>query len=293
VAVESPTYHGLLQAIELQGLHALEIATDPREGICLAELADALERQPIAAVAVGASFGNPLGHSMSVEDRRRLVEMLAEARVPLIEDDVYGELPHEGGRPKACKAFDRDDTVLLCSSFSKTIAPGYRVGWIVPGRYYDAVQRAKYAAVIASATAPQMAIAEFLGTGGFDRHLRRLRRIYRDLNCRMICAIQEYFPAGTRVTRPTGGHVLWIELDPTVDALELQREALAAGISVLPGPIFSPSRRYRNFLRVNFAVPWSDRIEDAVRTLGRMATHTTPEPVLQQHLRADLRRGRG
>ncbi|HXV75750.1 MAG TPA: PLP-dependent aminotransferase family protein [Candidatus Polarisedimenticolaceae bacterium] len=271
VAVESPTYHGLLQAIETQGLRALEIATDPRNGVCLDELRAVVEKRPIAAVAIAPSFGNPLGHSMPIADRRRLVEMLADAGVPLIEDDVYGELPYEGARPQACKAFDRAGGVLLCSSFSKTIAPGYRVGWIVPGRYFDAVQRAKYAAVIATAIPQQMAIAEFLASGGFDRHLRRLRRTYRDLSQRTICAIREHFPDGTRVTRPTGGHLLWIELAEQVDALRVQRQALALGISVLPGPIFSPSGRYRNCLRVNCAVPWSDRIENALRTLGHLS----------------------
>jgi len=271
VAVESPTYHGLLQAIEWQNLRAIEIATDPRHGIDLDELAGALQRQPVAAVVVAASYGNPLGHNMPLERRQRLVEMLAAARVPLIEDDVYGELPHEGPRLPACKSFDRDGGVLLCSSFSKTLAPGYRVGWTVPGRYHDAVERAKFAAGIANPTPTQLALAQFVADGGLDRHLRRLRRTYRDLRIRMSCAIQQWFPEGTRITRPGGGHVLWVELDPRVDSVALYRRAIAAGISILPGPLFSPSGRYGNFIRLNFAVPWSDEIERALRTLGGFA----------------------
>ncbi|MCP3981715.1 MAG: PLP-dependent aminotransferase family protein [bacterium] len=271
IAVETPTYPGLLQAIEWQDLRAIEIATDPREGIVLDELQSALSKRKVAAVAVTASFGNPLGHCTSEPARQRLVELLAEFDVPLIEDDVYGELPHEGARPRACQAHDRDGRVLLCSSFSKTIVPGYRVGWIVPGRYFESVERAKYAAGIANPTPPQMAIAEFLAEGGFDRHLRKLRRAYRDLRCRMSCAIQEHFPDGTRVSRPTGGHVLWVELDERIDAVRLYRDAFSAGISILPGPVFSPTGRYGSCIRLNFAVPWSDRIEEAIRELGRMA----------------------
>jgi DNA-binding transcriptional MocR family regulator len=271
VAVETPTYHGVLQALESLHLHALEIATDPRDGIVLDELGAVLERQRLAAVVAGASFGNPLGHCMPGSNRRRLVAMLADADVPLIEDDVYGELPHDGPRPKACKAYDRDGGVLLCSSFSKTIAPGYRVGWIVPGRHHDAVARAKYSSAVALATPPQMALADFLETGGYERHLRRLRRTYRDLRSRMTCTVQQHFPAGTRVTRPTGGHVLWVELDEKVDALRLHRRALDERISVLPGPLFSPTGRYRNFIRLNYAVTWNDRIEEAVARLGELA----------------------
>lgn len=278
VAVETPTFHGLLQAIEWQNLRAIEVATDPRTGIVIEELQAVLRRQDVAVVVVGASFGNPLGHSMPEDRRKALVAMLAEADVPLIEDDVYGELPLDGPRPPACKAFDRTGNVLLCSSFSKTIAPGYRVGWVVPGRHHEAVVRAKFAAGIASPTPTQMALAEFLAGGGFDRHLGRLRRTYRDLRCRMTCAIQEWFPEGTRVTRPAGGHVLWIEMDPRVDAVALYRDALAAGISILPGPLFSPTGRYGNFIRVNFGVPWSGTIEAAVKELGRLAARRAAAP---------------
>jgi DNA-binding transcriptional MocR family regulator len=271
VAIESPTYYGLLEVLGALHLRALEVATDPHDGICLEALAEALDRQSVAAVALVPSFGNPLGHCMPDDARRRLVELLAARGVPLVEDDVYGELPFEGSRPKACQAFDRQGLVLLCSSFSKTIAPGFRVGWAAPGRFRDAVERLKFATSVAAPTPTQMAVAEFLADGGFDRHVRRMRRTYRDLVCRISCAVAEAFPAGTRISRPAGGHVLWIELPPGTDSVRLHDQALHEGIGVLPGPLFSAAGRYRNFIRLNCAVPWTPPVADAIRTLGRLA----------------------
>ncbi len=271
VALESPTYYGLLEILESLHLRALEIATDPREGICLPELEKTLERGPVAAVALVPSYGNPLGHCMPEESRQRLVEILAAAEVPLVEDDIYGDLPFGNERPKACKAFDRDGLVMLCSSFSKTLAPGYRVGWTAAGRFRTSVERHKFAMSIANASPTQMAVADYLASGGFDRHLRRLRRTYRDLISRISLTIGEHFPEGTRVTRPDGGHVIWVEMPKEVDSLRLHEEALAEGVSIAPGPLFSGTGRYDNFMRLNCALPWSDRVEEALRTLGRLA----------------------
>lgn len=271
VAIETPTYHGFLQVLESLHLKALEIATDPRHGICIPCLEEAVSEGRVAACMVVASFGNPLGHSMSVADRRRLLAVLAKADVPLVEDDTYGDLPFADRRPPAIKSFDTEGRVLLLSSFSKTLAPGYRVGWIAPGRYLKALRRMKFSASLATATPTQMAIAEYLAAGGMDRHLRRLRRTFKDRVRRMIGAIGEHFPRGTRVTRPAGGYVLWIELPEAVCAFELYRGALAEGISLIPGPVFSASQRYANCIRFNCAVSWSAEVEAAVRRVGALA----------------------
>jgi len=271
VLVESPTYYCLLQVLESLHLKALEIATDPEDGICLDETRAALARQPVVACVLGPTFGNPLGHCMSDERKRELVEIVCAAGVPIIEDDVYGELAHEGNRPKALKAYDEDGSVLLCSSFSKTLAPGYRVGWAVPGRHYRAVERLKHASSIATASPTQLAVARFLEGGGFDHVLRRLRRTYRDLMSQMSGAVVEHFPPGTRMTRPRGGQVLWVELAPEVDSLVLHEQALRHGLSIAPGPLFSATGRYTNFIRLNCALPWTPRVEEAIRTLGRLA----------------------
>jgi DNA-binding transcriptional MocR family regulator len=271
VAIESPAFYGTVQAIEALGLRALEIPTHPREGISLEALKLALEQWKVAAVMLVPSFSNPLGSCMSEENRRRVVRLLTQHDIPLIEDDVYGDLAFGSTRPNAIKAYDRKGGVLYCSSFSKTLAPGMRVGWAVPGRYRDQVAHRKYVSSMATATLPQMAIAEYLAQGGYERHLRKVRATYAQQAQRMVEAIARNFPAGTRVTRPSGGFVLWVELPEKVDALVLHRHALEKGISIAPGPLFSASGKYRNFIRLSCALPWDERLERALVTLGGLA----------------------
>jgi DNA-binding transcriptional MocR family regulator len=272
VAIESPAYYGTLRVIESLGLRALEIPSHPRHGMELEALEAALGKRRVAAVLVVPSFSNPLGSCMPEEHRRRLVTLLAERDLPLIEDDIYGDLYFGAERPRPCKAFDIEGRVLLCSSFSKTLAPGYRVGWVAPGRYRERVELLKFAQTVATPTLPQLAIARFLQSGGYERHLRTLRRRLASQVERTTEAIAEHFPEGTRVTRPTGSSLLWVELPPTVDALTLHARALEAGISIAPGPIFSAQpQRYSHFIRVSCANPWSPRIEAAVSTLGCLA----------------------
>jgi DNA-binding transcriptional MocR family regulator len=253
VAVESPTYFGILQALEAQGLRALEIPTHSRDGISLDALSFALENHPIRAVVVITNFSNPLGCCMPEENKRALVELLARHQVPLIEDDIYGELAFHAQRPGVAKVFDRQGLVLLCSSFSKDISPSYRIGWIAPGRYRQRVEQLKMATNIATAVLPQLAIARFLESGGYDRHLRSIRRAYAQKVSQMTQAVLRYFPPETRVSSPSGGFVIWVQLPGQVDSLALYQRALAAGITLAPGYIFSATSKYRSFIRLNAA----------------------------------------
>lgn len=273
VAIESPTYYGHLQTLDALGLRAMEISTCPRTGICLDALRDALQSRSIKAVLLVATCHNPLGSIMPDEKKRALVELLKEFDVPLIEDDVYGELAYARPRPKACKAFDcaPDSSVLLCGSFSKTLAPGARVGYAAPGKFRGAVERLKICTTLATPTLPQLALAEYLAGGAYDRHLRRMTNIYAE-NMRLVsAAVGKSFPDSTRVTRPAGGFVLWVEMPRHVDALELHARALAHKISIAPGPIFSAKGAYKNFIRLNCGYPFTDEIERAIFTLGRLA----------------------
>lgn len=271
IAVESPTYFGFLQILESLNLKALEIPTHPREGMSLEGLEAALKREKITACFVVGNFNNPLGSCMPEANKKALVEMLARRGIPLLEDDVYGDLFYGPTRPKPCKAFDKHGMVLTCSSFSKTLSPGYRVGWTAPGKFREHVRRLKLTNTISTVTLPQMAIAEMLKNGGYDRFMRHLRKIYElQVQC-MSQAVCKYFPEGTKMTRPMGGHVLWVELPGAIDALELYRKALEKNISIVPGPLFSPKRLYRNFIRLNCGYPWTERIERAMITLGQLA----------------------
>jgi DNA-binding transcriptional MocR family regulator len=270
VAIESPFFFNHLQTMAAMGLRIVEIPSSPKEGISLEALGYALEKTRVRACLVSANFSNPTGSSMPDHRKKALVKMLAERQIPLIEDDIYGDLSFSDTRPRAAKSFDEEGLVVLCSSFSKTLVPGYRVGWVAPGRFKQAIQYQRMINTLAPASPTQMAVAEFLASGGYERHLRRVRRIYEKQLGQMLEAVRRHFPEGTKTTRPEGSFIFWVELPATVDSLELFRQAREKGISIAPGPIFSNSGKYRNFLRLN-AAHFSPKVERALETVGELA----------------------
>jgi DNA-binding transcriptional MocR family regulator len=272
VAIESPAFYGQLQALELFGLKALEIPTDPREGIDIAALADATAKFPVKACWVMTNFQNPLGFVMSPDRKKELVRILARQRIPLIEDDVYEDLYFGDHKPAPAKAYDRDGSVLHCSSFSKTMSPGYRVGWISAGRYAARVQRHKWMTTVSTNMQGQAGLAEYLKYGGHDSYLRGLRRTLLQQRDDMARAIREHFPAATRMTSPGGGYFLWLQLPLRVKAAEVQRIAFANGITVAAGPLFSSQRGYENCIRLNYGQRWTERVIRAIAFLGRLVT---------------------
>lgn len=268
VALEAPAYFGTLLLLETLGLRAVEVLTDPREGLHVPALAETLARHRVAAVVASPVCHNPLGATMPEAARRALVALLARHDVPLIEDDVYGDTHYDAERPAPAKAFDRHGGVLLCSSFSKVLAPGYRVGWLAAGRYQSRVARLQLASSLAHPTLPQLTVAAFLRSGGYDQFLRRMRTTYREQVARARDTVVRAFPDGTRITQPQGGFVLWVQPPGDVDAIAVASHARARGISVSPGPLFSASGGYRNWLRLNCAHVWTKRLDAAVATLG-------------------------
>lgn len=274
VLIESPTFYAALQSIERNGLRAVEVPSHPVSGIDLAALEQTLLRHRPKACWLMTSFQNPLGSLMPDEHKRQLVALLARHEVPLIEDDVYGELYFGEHRPMPAKAYDRDGGVMHCSSFSKCLAPGYRIGWIAAGRYARQVERLKLTTSLASSIPAQQALARYLAQGGYDRHLRGLRHTLLLQQLAYLDAIERHFPPGTRVTRPPGGYFLWVQLPPGTNALALHRAALAAGISIAPGPIFSAQRAFNDCMRLNCGHPYDERAEMAMATLGRLARTT-------------------
>ena len=270
VAIASPVYYTFLHSIQWMGLKVLEIPSTPGEGMSVEVLAYAIRNNPVHACLVISNFNNPLGSVIPDDRKRELAGLLARHDIPLIEDDVYGDLAFGPSRPVAVKAYDDKGLVLYCSSFSKTLAPGYRVGWIVPGRYQRKVQQLKSLFNIATAAPTQLAIAEFLTNGGYDHHLRSIRRVYSRQMEKTRDAVARHFPPGTRVTRPGGGFVLWVEMPEGIDASRLHEEARKKGIGIAPGALFSMAGRYGNCLRLNAAF-WSERVEQALETVGEMA----------------------
>lgn len=271
VAVESPGFYAALQALERLRLKAVEIPCHAGAGLDLDALRGALRRHAVKACWFMPSFQNPTGASLSEPARRELMALLDEHDVPMIEDDVYAEL-YFGARPlPPVKAFDRQGRVIHCGSFSKSLAPGYRIGWVAGGRYAEAIARAKIMTTLSSPVPSQQALAEYLAHGGYERHLRKLRRTLarqRDLAARLAT---RHFPAGTRLSSPEGGYQLWVEFPAGVDTLRLHRDALERGINIAPGQIFSATHQFANCLRMNFGHPRDARFEPAVRVVGELA----------------------
>lgn len=270
VAVERPAYFGLYQAIESLGLKVVEISSDPITGPDLDCLRKAISKFPIKACVFVPNFSNPLGSLMPDEKKKELVDLITEHNIPLIEDDIYGELYFGKHRPKTCKTFDKKGLVIHCSSLSKSLAPGYRIGWILPGKFLEPVKQLKMMHTVSSATLTQVAIAHFLSIGRYEYHLKNLRKALHTQSMRYIQGIMQYFPADTKISRPQGGFCLWVELNKKVNAYKVYTEAMKHNISVAPGQIFSTSCNYCNCLRIGYGKPWNDDIDYGLMMLGKL-----------------------
>ncbi|WP_229211134.1 aminotransferase-like domain-containing protein [Dyadobacter jiangsuensis] len=268
VAIENPIYFGIFNIMKSLGLKILEIPCHPDEGADLEYLEKALESTTIKAVLFVPNFSNPTGALMPDHRKKKLVEMLAVRQIPLIEDDIYGEMYFGKTRPGTCKSYDKNGLVMLCGSVSKTLAPGYRVGWCLPGKFKDKVLSSKITHTVSSAAPTQAAVANFFETGRYDLHMRHLRKALHTQCLRYVQAISEYFPPDTRLVRPQGGYVLWIELNKRVNAFELFESAIQESISIAPGQIFSTDARFCNYIRISFGAPFSAAIDASLKKLG-------------------------
>jgi len=266
VVFESPTHFRLLQMAEHMGLKITEIPSSPDEGMNLDVLRYILEHQVIRAVFSAPNFNNPLGFVMPSQKKRDLVDLLRDFNIPLIEDDVYGDLCFNE-RPNTCKSYDITGKVILTSSFSKTIASGLRIGWIAPGRYHQAVIEMKTLLNLSTSPLCQIIVSRFLKEGGYGRYLRNLKSQLNSQMLAMRASILKYFPGGTRVSNPSGGLVVWVELPPPVNTEKIYRQALKKNILIAPGYLFSMSEKYQNCMRLNFGT-WNEEVESAIRSIG-------------------------
>lgn len=273
IICESPTYFHLLQVNESLGMKVLEIPTHPRTGLSL-EAMDFATQTPgaVRACIVLPNFPNPTGSLMPVEHKRRLVQMMRERNITIIESDIYGEMYFGDQRPPVLKSYDETNDVILCSAFTKTVAPGYRIGWVAPGRHFVKTQALKMRTSVACPMLPQEVIAQFIRDGGYDHHLRKLRAALKSQAERMAEAIARWFPAGCRLSMPQGGLLLWIELPRHVDSREVFALARLEHIGVAPGAAFSTSRRFDHFIRLQYGDPWSPKLEAAIQRLGQIVS---------------------
>ena len=270
ILVESPTYFGVLQAVEHLALKVVEIPNHPGRGIDVDAIRGAVGEQRLAAAVLMPNFNNPSGSLTPAEAKRELVSVLTGAGVPIVEDDLYGELHFGAGRPDSLRRFDKQGLVISCGSVSKTIALGYRVGWAISPAWARDIQRAKCFTSVAAPTLQQRVLARYFASGGYDRFLTGLRRMLAESAERFLDAIASAFPTGTCVARPAGGMVLWVRLPPGVDSMELFRAALECRIGIMPGIVFSAKAGFRNYIRLNYGCGWSPDVAAAIGTLGRL-----------------------
>ncbi|MDJ1497961.1 PLP-dependent aminotransferase family protein [Cytophagaceae bacterium DM2B3-1] len=271
VAVESPCYYGFLEAIQGLRLQVIEIPSHAHTGIDLNYLEDVYKQYPVKACIVTPNFSNPTGSLMPDSNKKELVALTTRYQVPLIEDDIYGELYFQGTRPTSLKMYDKEDWVIVCSSFSKTLAPGLRVGWVAGGRFRQSVERLKFMTNIAATTVAQLVIARLLEVGSFERHLKRMRsKLFLQMT-EVQAAVEAYFPEGTSISHPQGGYVVWIELPEKVSSMELYKVALQQGIGFTPGHLFSTGMVHSHFLRLSCGSVTSEQTEQALKTLGQLA----------------------
>ena len=268
IAIESPSFYGSMQFIQAMGLKAIEIPTHPQTGISLEALELALEQWPIKTLLLTPTGNNPLGYIMPDAQKERLVELANHYDLPIIEDDIYGDLSYEQPRPRSVKSFDTEDRVLFCSSFSKTISPAFRTGWCAPGRYLEQIKHMKYVSTACGSILQPRVIAEFVAQGYYEKHIRKMRSQYLRNRDHMIKWAGEYFPEGTRMTYPQCSYLLWVEFPKSVDTQVLNEHLKKRNISIAPGILFTAAEKYKNCMRLNYSLNNHEEIQNAMRVIG-------------------------
>jgi len=270
VALEVPSFYGIFTILEALGILVLEIPTCPEHGVDYDALKQAVESKEIKCCILNPNFQNPLGSLMSDEKKEKIVRLLNSYKIPLVEDDIYSELYYEKQRPLPLKHYDRRDHVVTCSSYSKTLAPGLRVGWIIPPKpFRDKILKIKSGISISTSTLDQYILAKFIEKGLYDKHLRRFRNLLRKQLHLVVKAIYKYFPEGIKMVIPKGGFLLWIQLPKGVSSVDLYRKLLPENIVILPGPVCSSSNEFEEYIRLSCGSPFDSGLEKALEKIGR------------------------
>lgn len=270
IVVESPVYFGILQLAQSLGLKVIELPTNAITGIEIDTLKKTILKRKVNLCILVSNFSNPMGSCMPDENKKEVVRLLEKHNIPLIEDDLYGDIYFGNSRQKSCKSFDESGNVLWCGSVSKTLAPGYRVGWVAPGKYKDKVLKTKLFHSISSTSVTQEAIANFLENGRYENHLKKFRQTLYGNQVQYLKTFGEYFPEDTKVSHPKGGFVLWLELNKKVDTMKIYRAASKHNITIAPGRMFTLQKQYDNCMRLSYGLLWNEKINSALKTLGKI-----------------------
>ncbi|MDR6680227.1 PLP-dependent aminotransferase family protein [Pseudomonas oryzihabitans] len=270
VAIESPAFHGIIQTLKAYGIRVIEVPCDASFGIDISILKIALSKYRISALILNPTCNNPLGFSMPVASREELVRLAAEKEFHIIEDDTYGDLYYAYPRPPSLSTFEGGEKVITLGSFSKTLGPGLRIGWVVPGELYEKILHEKYVSSGSSFTAGQKAIAEFMKGGEYRIHLRKMRERYSRNVKRARDLVVKHVDVPMVLSRPSGGYYLWIEFPNYVNADSLNSLIVGHGIQIGSGRVFSVAGQYSNCIRLNCSGTIDERFESGILKIGEV-----------------------
>ncbi|HTG17612.1 MAG TPA: PLP-dependent aminotransferase family protein [Blastocatellia bacterium] len=267
IVVENPCYVAALQAFSAYEATPIPVDSDD-DGMRMDQIEKALTRDP-KLIYIVSEFSNPKGITLSAERRSRLIDLSLRYGVPILEDNPYGELRYAGVAPEPLAALDRNGLVIHIGTFSKTLSPGMRIGWLLASEeIFKEVVTAKQAADLHTSTVEQRAAARMLQEFDYDGHVAHLCLVYGERCKTMRDAIERHFPSETRWTKPDGGLFLWVELPETVNADEVYAESLREQVAFVPGASFFAGEQRTNFMRLNFSNQTPERIEEGIKRIA-------------------------
>jgi len=269
ILVESPAYYGFLSTIAQLGMLAVALPFHDDPNRAIAEIERLSRRRRVGACLLSTTVSNPGGASMDDETKQWLVDALERLQIPLIEDATFSDL-HFEAKQRAAKSYDRNGNVLLCSSLTKTLAPGLRLGWVSGGRHHERIVSLKRTMSVGQPLLIQEAVGDYLAAGGYQHHLRQLRNQCRLHVAETLDVTKSEFGPDIEVGMPSGGYLLWLRWPNEVSGVALYRRALGEGISIAPGTLFSPTGAFSDYLRLNCGFRMTDSRRDALARLGQM-----------------------
>ncbi|WP_281628900.1 PLP-dependent aminotransferase family protein [Vibrio sp. St2] len=272
VIVEAPAFYGAIQAIERLNLKAIEVPVHPETGLCLEKFERALKKHKVTACWLMPNFHNPTGASLSSANRQKVIELANQHQLAIVEDDVYSELYFGDRKPMPLKYWDQEDRVLLCGSLSKSLCPGYRVGWVVNGQFNERLQKLQLVSTLSGSVPVQEGVAHFLQYESLDNHLRKLRKELSARQQAFVEVVKRHFPQGTKVSQPHGGYFIWLELSKNVDTYLLYQTLQKRGITIAYGRLFSSREQFQNCVRLNASYPMTSELEQTVIEIANAIT---------------------